>query len=105
MNEKRYNQEFKSDQEQIKQSFKKLQKIAEVLGEMGFKVIDNVVNIDILIENRPFSLVRDGIDGIRATYEKGRLLVWFTNKFEDPDNPRRQEVVARLKQEGLWENR
>lgn len=39
-------------------------------------------------------LVRDGLDGIRAGYNKRKdiLKIWFTNSFQNPDNEKRKIV-------------
>ena len=50
-----------------------------------------------------FPVVRDGVDGIRVSYSKRRgLIVWFTNGFEDPEDPKRKEVTEKLKKAGLF---
>ena len=89
---------------QVQKDFERLQNITKVLEEMGFQVIEHPTP-DILenpTSEAGFPIVRDGLDGIRASYTKDRgLVIWFANSFEDRDNPRRKEVVERLNEEGL----
>ena len=84
------------------QSFIKLQKIAQILKEMGLRVIDHFISKDCFKESIPFPIVRDGADGIRAVYERGEIKIFFTNGFEDPKNTRRQEVEIKLKEAGIF---
>ena len=89
----------------LREDFARLQDIAEVLREMGLRVIDSNVTIDRLknpTSEMGFPIVRDGADGIRASYSKREgLKIWFTNGFENPANPRRQEAEAKLRKMGL----
>ena len=95
-----------SNQKFLSEAFDQLQKIASVLREMGFDVADGLITLNRLKDptsEMGFPIVRDGVDGIRASYTNRRgLVIWFTNGFEDPNNPKRQEVMQRLKKEGLW---
>jgi hypothetical protein len=55
----------------LQESFGKLQRICEVLAELGMKVRNDLVTVDQL--KRPtatmgFPIVSDGLDGIRASY-------------------------------------
>ncbi|HEY4497863.1 MAG TPA: hypothetical protein VJC20_03885 [Candidatus Paceibacterota bacterium] len=97
------NPEFAAEQK-MHDDFERLQNITKVLEEMGFQVIEHPTP-DILenpTSEAGFPIVRDGLDGIRASYTKDRgLVIWFANSFEDRDNPRRKEVVERLNEEGL----
>ena len=90
---------------QVQKDFEGLKKMIKVIGEMGFQVIERPTTPDILEDptsEAGFPLVHDGVDGIRASYTKDRgLVIWFTNTFEDPQNSQRQEVVQRLREEGL----
>jgi len=92
--------------ERFKKDFERLQAIAHTLKEMGFDVQDRFISLDMLKNPTAiagFPLVSDGANAIRVSYEKERgLVIWFTNGLEDPDDPRRQEVVKRLQQEGLY---
>ena len=75
-------------------SGKDLPKIQEFLTSIGLKLcpydLDNPTNI----AGNP--LVRDGLNGIRATYDnmggRDRMSVWFTNEYWDLDNPTRLQV-------------
>ena len=93
-------------EQKLLESFNRLRQIANILREMGFKVIDTMITLDRLKDPTSiagFPIVRDGADGIRASYTKRRgLIIWFTNGFEDLDNQKRQEVQQRLRKEGLW---
>lgn len=94
-----------SEPPKIQEDFVRLQNIVEILREMGFRVVNELINIDTLqspSSEMGFPIVRDGLDGIRVSYSKRRgLRVWFTNGFENPENPRRQEVEKRLREAGL----
>ena len=98
-------QSGQESEQKFLEEFDRLKNIAEVLGEMGLRVIDSNVTIDRLKDptsEMGFPIVRDGADGIRASYTKrGGLQIWFTNGFADPANPRRQEIENRLKEAGL----
>ncbi len=95
----------KGREQSLYEALEKLQKTADVLRDLGFDVIDRFINIDTL--SRPtaeagFPIVNDGMQGIRASYSQRRgFKIWFTNGFENPDSPRRQEVEKRLQDEGL----
>ena len=93
-------------QERVAADFERLQRIVEVLREMGLHPTDHLISEDILrnpTSEAGFPLVSDGLNGIRASYKKDQgLVIWFTNSFENPDDLRRQEVVKRLQQEGLY---
>lgn len=92
-------------EQKLLEAFNRLQRIAGILGEMGFHVVNSVVTLDRLKDptsEMGFPIVRDGVDGIRASYTKRQgLVIWFTNGFGDLDNPKRKEVEQRLEQEGL----
>lgn len=94
----------KSEQKLL-EAFDRLQQIADILGEMGFHVVNSMITLGRLKDptsEMGFPIVRDGIDGIRASYTKRQgLVIWFTNGFGDPNNQKRQEVEQRLKKEGL----
>jgi hypothetical protein len=94
------------DTGKLKQDFERLQSIAVILRDMGFEVTDRLISLDFLRQatdqEHSFPIVEDGAQGIRvSTHKKRPLRVWFTNGFEDPANPRRQEVERRLKEVGL----
>ena len=95
----------KSREQLLNEALTKLQKTADILRDLGFDVVDRFINIDTL--TRPtaeagFPVVNDGAQGIRVSYSPRRgFRVWFTNGFEKPDNPRRQEVEECLRAEGL----
>ncbi len=47
-------------------------------------------------------IVRDGMDGIRISRsDDDRLLVGFTNGFENPENPIRKKITEALTSEGF----
>ncbi len=98
-------QQEKTKEQLLYEALEKLQRTAEILRDLGFDVIDRFINIDTL--SRPtaeagFPVVNDGAQGIRVSYSQRRgFRIWFTNGFENPDSPRRQEVEERLRAEGL----
>ena len=86
----------------ISEALDQLRYAADILREIGLEVIDRFITEDNLASEMSFPIVRDGLDGIRAKYSKRRgLKFWFTNGFEDPDDPKRQEIERRLEEAGL----
>jgi len=86
----------------VSEALDKLQRATDILREMGLEVIDRFITGDRLISGLPFPIVKDGLDGIRAEYSKRRgLKIWFTNGFEDPNNPERRKIEKRLNEAGL----
>jgi hypothetical protein len=71
-----------------------LPKIQEFLKSLGLELIPYNLDNETNIAGNP--LVRDGLNGIRATYNKrrDRLSVWFTNNFENPNNEIRKQVES-----------
>ena len=91
-----------SEQFSVSKAFNQLQRAADIMREMGLKVIDRFITKDRLVNDMPFPIVRDGANGIRATYSKQiGLKIWFTNGFENPNDPKRYEIEKRLKEAGL----
>lgn len=68
--------ESKLESERLKKdkALIQLQHAANILREMSFNVIDRSITESYLIDEAPFPIVRDRIDGIRATYSKRRGL-------------------------------
>jgi len=102
-----FNNEKMTKEQLLDQAFSRILKIVEVLRSMGFRINDHLINKDIFASPTACAgvpLVADGSDSIRASYDDyyGDLRIGFTNGLENPNNPRRQEVVERLKSEGLW---
>lgn len=91
--------------QRLGEAFNRLRSIVELLRGLGFQVIDRFISVDRLRDltsEMGFPIVRDGADGIRVSYSKrDGLKIWFTNGFEDQENPRRKEVETRLKEAGL----
>ena len=91
--------------QKLPEVFGRLRNIAEILREMGLKVIDQAIAFNRLrdpVAEMGFPIVRDGVYGIRASYSKREgLQIWFTNGFGDPENPKRREIEKRLKEAGL----
>ncbi|MDD4477123.1 MAG: hypothetical protein PHY40_03110 [Patescibacteria group bacterium] len=94
-----------SETQKLSEDFNRLQKIIKILREMGLRIVKNPITIDTLYSPTSeigFPIVRDGANGIRASYSKiDGLKIWFTNGFEEPDDPKRQEIEKRLKKEDL----
>ena len=91
--------------QKLQDDFGRLRNIAEILKGMGLQVIDQSITLDKFRDpaaEMGFPIVRNGANGIRASYSKREgLKIWFTNGFEDPENPKRKEIEERLKEEGL----
>lgn len=94
-----------TEDQKVEEEFGQLQKIMSLLKDMGFQTTDYAISVETLrdpISASEFSLVMDEDNGIRASYTKRRgLRIWYTNGFEDPKNPKRQEVERRLHESGL----
>lgn len=75
---------------------KDLPLILDYLKSLGLKTRDYDLDNETNIAGNP--IVRDGLDGIRATYDnrrgRDRLSIWFTNGFESKDNTVRQKVES-----------
>lgn len=104
-NQKSESVKGKESDQKLLEAFDRLQQVVGILKEMGFEVVNRAIALDRLknpTSEFGFPIVRDGRDGIRASYTNRRgLVIWFTNGFEDPANQKRQEVEQRLKKEGL----
>jgi hypothetical protein len=49
-----------------------------------------------------FPVAREGLDGVRAKrMPNGNFRVFFTNGFEDPNDPKRMEITEKLRVEGF----
>jgi len=69
---------------------KDLPKIQEFLKSLGLELFPYNLNDPTSEIGNP--LVRDGMCGIRASYKHGKLNVWFTNLYSDPNHPIRKKV-------------
>lgn len=86
----------------VSEALNQLRQAVNILREMGLEVIDRFITEDRLASEIPFPVVMDGLNGIRAEYSKRRgLEIWFTNGFEDPNDPRRLEIEKRFRENGL----
>ena len=89
----------------IQEDFKHLQCIIELLRGMGLRVIDKSITMERFQDPTSeigFPIVKDRANGIRASYSKREgLQIWFTNGFEDPKDPKRQEIERQMKDAGL----
>lgn len=89
----------KSEQFSVSEALDRLQKAADIFRDMGLEVIDRNITEDNLATGLPIPIVKDGLDGVRATYSKRTgLEIFFTNGFEDSNNPKRLEIEKRLKE-------
>ena len=66
-----------------------------ILKKYGLTPSERFFTIDNLYEDSTFPIVEDGLNGIRVTFEEGILNLWFTNRFENPDN----EIRVKIKSE------
>lgn len=90
------------EQAAISEALDQLKRAVDILREMGLEVIDRFVTEERLKSEMPFPIVRDGLDGIRAVYSRrSGLKIWFTNGFENPNDPKREKIEQRLKEAGL----
>ncbi|BFT94770.1 MAG: hypothetical protein MNSN_07100 [Minisyncoccus archaeiphilus] len=96
---------FINENQEMNESMEKLRDILAVLRELNFRVLNEDMLLESLKEETAkagFPIVRDGVDGIRVSYSEGNgLRIYFTNGFMDDNHPRRLEVEAKLKEEGL----
>ncbi len=90
-----------NNEEQIQADFEKLQKVANCLKELGYNVIDRFITKESMCDRMSefgFSLITDGACAVRASYSKrDGLEIWYTNGFEDPDNPERKVIEEKIK--------
>lgn len=87
----------------LQERLKRLEKIVEVLRNLGIKINTRFISENFLKNNEPdFPISSEGMDGIRISIdpEKGPV-VWFTNGFEDEENSRRKEIETALQEVGL----
>lgn len=102
--EQNFQNEYGADQK-VREELHRLQDVADILSVAGLQVIDRFITSDKLYDSTAemgFPIVMDGAQGIRASYSKrDGLKIWFTNGFEDPNNPKRQEVERKLKEAKL----
>jgi hypothetical protein len=89
--------------EKPKLGLEQLPKVVEYLQSLGLRsAIHDIEDAKQYLQTFGHSLplVRDGVDGIRADYDKRRdeLKIWFTNGYEDPENEQRQEIKNWIKE-------
>ncbi len=92
----------------FEEDLKKLDKVIDILREMGFKLTVNEdwTTSEMLQDKGAFSgipLVDDGGQGIRMLYSSYGLRIGFTNAFMESTEPRRVALEDRLRREGLSE--
>jgi len=96
---------LREQEEKRQEDFERLLKIKEILHDMGFSLRDDFFTIRSLTPRNQFPLVAGYSDGIRATYSKKGLEIWFTNTFRESSDPeivtKREELDRRLKEAGL----
>lgn len=76
-------------------ALKKLLALSPKLKELGLTPCDRFFNLETLqnpTSEFGFPIVEDGLNGIRVSYKKGNLTLWFTNNFEDENNETRKKV-------------
>jgi len=105
---------FEQRQQQLEtnfdNAFQQLQKIAAILAEMGLNVRSYINDSDEIklewMRDTAFPVALDGCDGIRASRNRkdDGFIIWFTNGFENPENPQRQEITTKLKEAGFEVN-
>lgn len=92
-------------------------KVEKIKPKLGIEQLENVLsylkslNLNVAVEDlkeakeylndicSDLILVRDGMDGIRADYDKDedKLVIWFTNGFQNPTNEKRVEIEKWIK--------
>jgi len=88
-------------------AFQQLQQIADILTEMGFTIRPYIRNPESMkgdwTMDLTFPVVADGCDGVRASRNEANtgFIISFTNLFEDPENPQRKKITARLREAGF----
>lgn len=92
--------------EELDRDWNHLQRLLEYCKSIGLKICDisrDYFNNSTVQMGMPTPIVHDGVDGIRMSYDKRRgLLIWFTNKFENPEDETRKKVKEqwdRIRQE------
>ncbi|MFA7286118.1 MAG: hypothetical protein WC052_00405 [Patescibacteria group bacterium] len=97
-------QEPRLETQEYAEYFRTLAIIKEVLSECGLNAREysDEIIIEQLKNRYTFPIAHDGLDGIRASRNReGGLTVSFTNGFEDPENKKRIEVTAALREKGI----
>jgi hypothetical protein len=90
--------------EKYVKNYQQLQEIWTVLKEAGLtptnyppEFVEEEWNSD-----SAFPLAQDGVQGIRISRSReGQLKIWFTNGFENPNNPKRIEITQKLREKGF----
>ena len=89
------NENFLEKKENL--GLEQLPKVLDFLRSLGMEIAVN--NIEkakeyLLDVGDSLPLVRDELDGIRASYHKRKniLSIWFTNGFQNPDNEKRKII-------------
>jgi len=103
--ESNFSIENTSEDQELEEVYGRLKDIIEALREMNFRTLDNETLLEMLQDETAgmsFPIVREGANGIRASYSKSKgLKIFFVNKYENPENPERQTVEAVLTEKGL----
>lgn len=106
MNEQKFDPKAGEEKSSFEQAFRQLREILDILEENGFTVPEYCYSPKKIKQNwqekNPFPIARDGLDGIRAKLmPNGKFRVFFTNGFEDPEDPKRVEITKILKEKGF----
>ena len=92
---------------EFEKGFDDLQKVLKILSELGLNPPEYCFDKSIIKkqwdERYVFPIAREGADGIRANYRSRnkKIMISFTNGFEDPQDPKRLEVTAKLREAGF----
>lgn len=90
--------------EKPRMSLDKLKVIMDYLKSINMEATPHMRDVGAatksLLEGKPVPLVSDGLCGVRISYNRrlGRLKVWFTNGFENPEEPTRKKIEEWIKE-------
>lgn len=106
MNEHVFEPENQEKEIEFEKAFQQLQNIIALLAKIGFTIPEYCYSKEKIKEywNNKFAfpIAKEGLDGIRASRSRnGEFRIWFTNGFEDPKNPKRLEITAKLREQGF----
>ena len=104
MHEK-FDKKFKLN-DKYKKDFQDLQEIIKILKEEGLSITHYCQSEKIVQTqwdtNSTFLIANEGAKAVKITrWPQGGLTVSFTNGFDDPNDPKRIRITAKLREKGF----
>lgn len=90
----------------FEEGYKQLQIALDIIQTLNLTVPNYCHQPETIQKNwkahTPFPIAREGVDGIRATFKRdGSLRIFFTNGFDNPEDPKRKTLAEKLRSEGF----